>query len=180
MPFKVDELKTIKISVDDNREILVIEDTGMYNVFTLYNSYGSPAFQFGIDKDTLNKDIAQLVTDNFCNDNLSWPLVQKCDVGLLVSKGVDISKSLITDDENNIYKYDDRGNETYFENSRGYWSKREYDDRGNETYFENSDGFWEKYEHDDHGNETYRENSNGFKWGTPKAELEQEPDIERE
>ena len=32
------------------------------------------------------------------------------------------------------------GRETYFENSNGYWFKREYDTAGNKTYYENSDG----------------------------------------
>ena len=36
--------------------------------------------------------------------------------------------------------YDSKGNETYFENNYGFWSKYEYDSKGNETYFENSYG----------------------------------------
>ena len=35
---------------------------------------------------------------------------------------------------------DDNGNETYHENSSGYWSKRGYDSSGNETYYEDSNG----------------------------------------
>ena len=37
-----------------------------------------------------------------------------------------------------------------------------YDFNGNLTYYENSKGFWSKYEHDDNGNEIYYENSNGI------------------
>ena len=35
---------------------------------------------------------------------------------------------------------DANGNQTYFENSDGYWFKREYDPKGNQTYYENDDG----------------------------------------
>ena len=59
-------------------------------------------------------------------------------------------------------------------------AKSEYDDHGNKTYCEWSDGYWEKSEYDDRCNVTYFENSTGFKSGTPKAELEHEPEFERE
>jgi len=36
--------------------------------------------------------------------------------------------------------FDINGNNTYYENSDGFWSKREYDSNGNKTYYENSDG----------------------------------------
>ena len=49
------------------------------------------------------------------------------------------------------------GNRTYYEDSDGYWGKREYDANGNPTYYENSTGYWCKYEYDDKGNETYYE-----------------------
>ncbi|MBC8147049.1 MAG: hypothetical protein H8E98_03590 [Bacteroidetes bacterium] len=39
-----------------------------------------------------------------------------------------------------IYLYDKNGNQIYFENSDGYWEKREYDSNGNKIYFENSNG----------------------------------------
>jgi len=54
------------------------------------------------------------------------------------------------------------GNKTYYENSDGFWRKRESDEDGNETYYENSEGLWWKYEYDSEGNETYCENSNGL------------------
>lgn len=49
----------------------------------------------------------------------------------------------------------------YYENSEGFWSKREYDSQGNQIYLENSNGFWEKWEWDSQGNVIYFENSNG-------------------
>jgi YD repeat-containing protein len=55
---------------------------------------------------------------------------------------------------------DDKGNLIYFEDSDGYWTKREYDAKGNEIYYENSDGF--KYEYNDQGNRTYFETSDGI------------------
>ena len=36
--------------------------------------------------------------------------------------------------------YDSNGNKTYYENSDGFWSKREYDSNGKRIYFENSTG----------------------------------------
>ena len=47
---------------------------------------------------------------------------------------------------------DANGNETYFEDSNGYWRKYEYDANGNETRFEDSDGYWREYEYETDGN----------------------------
>jgi outer membrane lipoprotein-sorting protein len=35
---------------------------------------------------------------------------------------------------------DEKGNQTYRENSDGYWYRCEYDEQGNETYYEDGDG----------------------------------------
>ena len=61
------------------------------------------------------------------------------------------------------------GNVTYFEASTGFWNKREYDAKGNMTCSEDSNGFWNKWEYDAKGNETYYEDSTGHKRGTPKS-----------
>jgi hypothetical protein len=52
-------------------------------------------------------------------------------------------------------------NEIYWENSDGYWFRREYDANGNEIYWENSYGLWIKREWDAHGKEIYIEDSSG-------------------
>ena len=57
---------------------------------------------------------------------------------------------------------DSKGKMTYFEDSNGYWVKREYDAKGNEINYEDSDGYWEKSEYDAKGNETYWETSDGY------------------
>ena len=57
--------------------------------------------------------------------------------------------------------YDEKGNRIYFEDSNGYWSKREYDEKGNMIYREDSNDYWAKWEYDEKGNEIYFENSNG-------------------
>lgn len=36
--------------------------------------------------------------------------------------------------------HDSKGNRIYYEESGGFWSKREYDSEGNQVYYENSDG----------------------------------------
>lgn len=35
---------------------------------------------------------------------------------------------------------DANGNQTYYEDSNGFWGKREYDAKGNQTYYEDSEG----------------------------------------
>ena len=57
--------------------------------------------------------------------------------------------------------YDSNSRLIYYEDSDGFWYKREYDINGNLIYCENSDGFWYKYEYDSNGNEIYFETSNG-------------------
>jgi hypothetical protein len=57
---------------------------------------------------------------------------------------------------------DKAGNEIYWEDFNGYWSKREYDANGNEIRCEDSIDFWSKSEYDAHGNEIYYEDSNGI------------------
>ena len=61
------------------------------------------------------------------------------------------------------------GNQTYCENSDGYWHRYERDANGRATYFEESDGYWSKYERDANGRATYFENINGVKRGTPRS-----------
>ena len=60
-----------------------------------------------------------------------------------------------------LYLYDSNGKIIYFENSDGYWVKREYDSNGKEIYFENSTGHWVKREYDTNGKIIYYENSDG-------------------
>jgi hypothetical protein len=60
-----------------------------------------------------------------------------------------------------LYLYDTDGKEIYFENSDGYWEKRDYDSNNNCIYFEDSDGYWSKREFDDNNNIIYYENSDG-------------------
>tara|TARA_B110000967_G_scaffold119437_1_gene122123 strand:- start:23 stop:352 length:330 start_codon:yes stop_codon:yes gene_type:complete len=55
--------------------------------------------------------------------------------------------------------YDTTGNEIYYEDSDGWWSKQEYDAKGNMIYRETSGGWWVKREFDAEGNEIYYEDS---------------------
>ena len=57
---------------------------------------------------------------------------------------------------------DKNGKEIYWEDSDGYWTKREWNSNGRIIYVEKSDGFWVKYEFDSNGNEIYWEASNGY------------------
>jgi hypothetical protein len=70
-------------------------------------------------------------------------------------------------------EYDSNGNMIYREESNGYWSKREYDSNGNRIYFENSKGYWVKREYDSNGNRIYWEDSDGkIHDHRPKTEIQ--------
>ena len=56
---------------------------------------------------------------------------------------------------------DENGKEIYFEDSDGYWIKREYDEKGKEIYFENSYGYWFKRKYDERGKKSIYEDSDG-------------------
>jgi proteasome assembly chaperone (PAC2) family protein len=86
---------------------------------------------------------------------------------------VSVSENYIYDKNNNLLYYEDsngywekrefdkNNNQIYYENSSGYWWKREYDSNNNEIYFENSGGYWWKREYDKNNNEIYFEDSDG-------------------
>ena len=57
---------------------------------------------------------------------------------------------------------DKNNKEIYFENSDGWWCKKERDARGKIIRYNASTGSWYKSEYDVHGNEIYYENSNGY------------------
>ena len=57
---------------------------------------------------------------------------------------------------------DKDGNTIYYEDSDGYWFKREYDAHGNEIRCEYSDGYWVKREWDAQGKKIYYETSDGI------------------
>ena len=57
---------------------------------------------------------------------------------------------------------DKNGNQSYYEDRKGYWIKTEYDSKGNEIYYENSYGYWIKSEFDSKGNKIYYEDSIGY------------------
>ena len=70
--------------------------------------------------------------------------------------------------------FNNQGNIIYFENSNGFWAKKEYNNQGNLIYHENSNGYWVKREYDEEGNKTYHENSNGY-W--EKIEYDEQGNI---
>jgi len=64
-------------------------------------------------------------------------------------------------DKGSLYLYDSNNKLIYYEQSDGYWVKREFDSNNNEIYYEQSDGYWVKREFDSNNNEIYYENSDG-------------------
>ena len=56
---------------------------------------------------------------------------------------------------------DKQGNLLYFEDSDGFWSRREYDSKGGEIFYEDSTGDWRKYEYDSDGKAIYIEDCDG-------------------
>ncbi len=74
-------------------------------------------------------------------------------------------KEIYFEDSNGFWikrEYDQNGKEIYYENSRGFWEKRQYDQNGNRIYFENSRGYWEKYQYDQNRKQIYFEASDGL------------------
>jgi hypothetical protein len=67
-----------------------------------------------------------------------------------------ILKSSIRNVYNSIIIYDSSNNQIYYENSNGYWIKREFDSNNNQIFFENSDGYWLKTEYDSKYNQILR------------------------
>jgi hypothetical protein len=50
---------------------------------------------------------------------------------------------------------DKNGNVIYYENSNGFWIKREYNSDGDVIYYENSNVFWIKTEYNSDGDVIY-------------------------
>ena len=61
-----------------------------------------------------------------------------------------------------LFLYDSNGNRIYYENSDGYWVKRDYDSNNKLIYRECSDGYWSKRDYDSNGKLTYRKDSTGY------------------
>lgn len=57
---------------------------------------------------------------------------------------------------------DKNNNQIYWEDSEGYWCKREFDSNKNLIYREDSNGYWYKREYDKNNNQIYWENSEGI------------------
>jgi len=54
-------------------------------------------------------------------------------------KGIELKGTYKVKFEDNwLQVYDEKGNQTYYENRYGHWAKREYDDNGNQIYYEDS------------------------------------------
>ena len=65
----------------------------------------------------------------------------------------------------------DKGKLTYLECVESdLCYKRKFDDKGNQTYYEDSQGFWSEAEYDDKGNQTYYEDEAGIVVGTPRSQ----------
>jgi len=65
-------------------------------------------------------------------------------------------------DKGSLCLYDANGNDIYFEDSSGFWYKRDYDSNGNLIYYENSKEYWIKREYNTNGNLIYLEDSKGY------------------
>jgi len=74
-----------------------------------------------------------------------------------------IAQQFNHDFDNGVFRlFDSDGNQIYYEDSDGFWSKSEYDSNGNKIYLEDSDGYWSKSEYDSNGNKIYLEDSDGY------------------
>lgn len=57
--------------------------------------------------------------------------------------------------------YNAAGKQVYYENSKGYWARREYNEADQEVYVQTCTGYWEKHEYNEAGKEVYFESSFG-------------------
>jgi hypothetical protein len=76
--------------------------------------------------------------------------------------GVDIK---ILKERKNITIYSvhsSTGLEFYYEDTTGYWSKKEYDSNGNNIYYINHRGEWSKSEYDENGKRIHYETFDGY------------------
>ena len=87
-------------------------------------------------------------------------------LGIIFNQPVTIDDNYVYDTNGRViiddnYVYDTNGRVIYFEDSNGYWTKREYDNQNNLIYRETSTGYWYKREYDTNGNKIYQETSDG-------------------
>jgi len=80
---------------------------------------------------------------------------------VLTNKHMTIAQQLnITDFPFTINNAADK--EIYYEDSTGYWFKKEYNGNGNVARWEDSTGYWAKWEYNANGNVARREDSTGY------------------
>lgn len=78
-------------------------------------------------------------------------------------KGIQLKGTYKVEFEDTHFEvYDERDNMIYYEDSDGFWIKREYDEKDNIIYFEGSDGCWSKSEYNSKNKIVYYENSDGY------------------
>ena len=63
--------------------------------------------------------------------------------------------------EGNFELFNAAGKQVYYENSKGYWARREYNEADQEVYVQTCTGYWHKCEYNDEGKQFYFENSLG-------------------
>jgi hypothetical protein len=57
---------------------------------------------------------------------------------------------------------DEKGNNIYYENDDGYWSRCEYDSNGNLIYSIDKDGYWSRYKYDSNKKQIYSIDNEGY------------------
>jgi hypothetical protein len=93
--------------------------------------------------------------DIFLNCNTGEPITLNTEETL--AKQLNITEyPLVINDKN--------GNQIYYEDSTGFWWKREYNENGQETYYINSYKEWQKREYDANGVQIRFEDSVGYWW----------------
>ena len=121
-------------------------------------------------KNLIKKVLKEQVTDKVITKVLSQlerglikpPYFNNLDLIGLTEDEIKVALEKFTNGEvNGRVIYNKRNKQIYYEDSDGYWEKREYDERGNKIYFEDSYGYWVKQEYNERGNRIYFEDSYG-------------------
>lgn len=101
---EIQELNGVKITLKGKREILILNDGEEISVYTQYQNWGDPCFDFGMTVDEVNRqnwnkdDVIELVINNFYADNLCFPNIPLSETEHLLQSGYDISRSIVIND----------------------------------------------------------------------------------
>ena len=165
----------IKWINDENGNTIYYEDSGGYWVKREFDHNGNMLYFEDSDGEIVDnrpESINESYDSNFINriiDVLDKPYFKTLDsIGIDNNELIKNIFGILYNDKVEVVFYEDyvvlynsNGRMIYYEESDGFWVKREFDENNNEIYYEDSRGYWIKSEYDSNNNQIYYENSRG-------------------